>query len=479
MRLTNVHVRYRDRTITGSTVAALENVSVAIGPGEKVGVIGANGTGKSTLLRVMAGVLRPDAGSCEPGGMSTALLSLSAGFDAELSGVRNIVLHGVLSGLSPREAQARVAGIADLAGLGDAIHRRVATYSTGMRARLCFWTAINLDPDLMLIDEVLSVGDQAFREKSRKAMLEVMQGNKAVALVSHNLNFVEQLCDRVIWLKDGTVALDGDATDVIHAYRGWVAGRSGAELENPPAKKQIFVCGTGRSGTTALARLLNTHPDIVVGIERYKSRLMTARPSDDLTELFSKERFFDVTPGDTNIDLKRSYLNDTAKAKRKYDSAKYVGDKVPNLYRRLEFLDQAFPECVVIYIVRDPVHVAASWERRATADDDAWPAENDFRQAVADWNDSIRLAIEARRVFGRRILYVSYDRVFGRRKWAVWREIMRNLELDPKLTINAKRFLTKATIRAKSKSDSPASLRVYVNNKADYASYFRLMCDVL
>ncbi|MCY4011809.1 MAG: sulfotransferase [Gammaproteobacteria bacterium] len=479
MRLANVHVRYRDRTITGSPVSALKDVSVTIGSGEKVGVIGGNGTGKSTLLRVMAGVLRPDAGSFESEGMSTALLSLSAGFDAELSGVRNIVLHGVLSGLSPRDAQARVANIADLAGLGEAIQRRVATYSTGMRARLCFWTAINLDPDLMLIDEVLSVGDQAFREKSRKAMLDVMQGTKAVALVSHNLNFVERLCDRVIWLKDGAVALDGEATEVIHAYRDWVAGRSNPGGADEAAKKRIFVCGTGRSGTTALARLLNTHPDIVVGIERYKSRLMTARPSDDLTELFTKERYFEVTPGDTNIDLERSYLNDTAKARRKYDSAKYVGDKVPNLYRRLDFLDKAFPECVVIYIVRDPVSVAASWQRRATAADDAWPEENDFQRAVADWNESIRLAIQAKRVFGRRILYVSYDRVFGRRKWAVWREIMRNLDLDPELTTHAKRFLAKAAVRAKPKRDVPVHLRNYVNGEADYAKYSKLMCDVL
>ena len=109
----------------------------------------------------------------------------------------------------------------------------------------------------------------------------------------------------------------------------------------------------------------------------------------------------------------------------------------------------------MIYIVRDPVHVAASWQRRAEAADDAWPEENDFQRAVADWNESIRLAIEAKRVFGRRIVYVSYDRVFGRRKWAVWREIMRNLDLDPQLTIQARRFLTKAAVRAKPKSDVP------------------------
>ena len=478
MRLANVHVRYRDRAIAGHPVAALKDVSVSIGPGEKVGVIGGNGSGKSTLLRVMAGVLRPDGGDCQSEGMSTALLSLSAGFDPDLSGVRNIVLHGVLNGLSPGDAQARVPAVTELSGLGDAIHRRVATYSTGMRARLCFWTAIDFNPDLMLIDEVLSVGDRSFRERSRKAMLELLQGNKAVVLVSHNLNFVESVCDRAIWLKDGKVEQDGEASVVIQDYRDSVTGRSSPEPRAGTAR-QLFVCGTGRSGTTALARLLNTHPDIVVGIERYKSRLMTADPSDDLTDLFSKERYFNLVPGDTNINLERSYLNDTAKAERKFDSAAYIGDKVPNLYKRLDFLDEAFPDCMVVYIVRDPVHVAASWQRRATAPSDSWPEENDFRQAVADWNESIRLAAKAKRAFGRRILYVSYERLFGRRKWAVWREIMRNLDVDPEVTVQTKRFLGRAVEKAKPKTDIPAEMRDYVAKEADLIAYSKLMRDVL
>lgn len=478
MRLTNVQVRYRDRAIMGKPVAALTDVSVTIESGAKVGVIGGNGAGKSTLLRVMAGVIRPDAGRCDADGMATALLSLSAGFDVELSGVRNIVLHGVLNGLSPGEAKARVGAVAEMAGLGNAIHRRVATYSTGMRARLCFWTAINLDPDLMLIDEVLSVGDQSFREKSRRTMLGLMTGSKAVALVSHNLNFVERLCDRVIWLKDGRVEQDGDAAEVIEAYRKSVAPRPMPHRRHTRAK-QIFVCGTGRSGTTALARLLNTHPEIVVGIERYKNRLMTAKSPAGLDELFTKERFFTFHPEDTNINLERSYLNDTAKAKRKFDAATYIGDKVPNLYRRLELVDQAFADCIVVYVVRDPVHVAASWQRRATNPDDSWPAENDYRKAVCDWNESIRLAAKARRVLGGRILYVAYERVFGRRKWVVWREIMRNLGIDPGLTVQARRFLERATVKARPKDDIPPHIRDYVGRKADLIAYSRLMGDVL
>ena len=221
MKLDRVSVVYADAGFLSRApkVVALRDVSLRVAPGDKLGLVGANGAGKSTLLRVMAGVLKPDAGAVDSQGMSTALLSLHAGFDSELSGERNIVMHGMLMGLTRKEAKARVAAVAEMSGLGEALRRRASTYSTGMRARLCFSTAINLDPDVLLLDEIFSVGDREFREKSERTMLERFQGDKAIVYVSHNVKMMERVCDRAIWLDGGEVYAEGDATDVLAAYR--------------------------------------------------------------------------------------------------------------------------------------------------------------------------------------------------------------------------------------------------------------------
>lgn len=221
MRLRNVSVVYAREGLFLKTgeVAALRDVSLHIGNGEKVGVIGANGAGKSTLMRVIAGVLKPNSGTVDDGGMSSALLSLNAGFDATLSGVRNIIMHGMLMGLTRRQALARVETVTEMSGLGEAIHRRVSTYSSGMRARLCFSTAINLDPDMLILDEVFSVGDKDFREKSERIMLERFEGDKAILLVSHSPSRLERLCERVIWLDQGSIRAQGEAKDIIAEYR--------------------------------------------------------------------------------------------------------------------------------------------------------------------------------------------------------------------------------------------------------------------
>ena len=232
MRLTDVSVTYSERRLFArpERVEALKDISLSVGRGEKLGVIGANGSGKSTLLRVMTGVLRPDLGRVDAEGMSSALLSLNAGFDGELSGVRNIVMHGMLMGLSRAEAASRVVEVTRMSGLGDAIHRRVSTYSTGMRGRLCFCTAINLDPDMLLLDEIFSVGDQTFRAQSEKMMLARFRENKAIVYVSHSVAMLRRLCEKAIWLDAGRIRAAGEVEPVIAEYQ--CAAR---ERQNNPA----------------------------------------------------------------------------------------------------------------------------------------------------------------------------------------------------------------------------------------------------
>ena len=480
MRLDNVSFSYRERaTFGGDGLAALSRVSLTIRPGEKVGLIGANGAGKSTLLRLMAGILQPTEGTCDAADMSRALLSLTAGFDSDLSGAHNVVMHGMLSGLSRQDAIQRIPVVTEMAGLGEAINRRVATYSTGMRARLCFWTAMNLNADVMLVDEVLSVGDLAFREKSRDAMLNLMAGNRAVVIASHNLPFVESLCDRVIWLHDGHVRADGDSAAVIDDYRTFISPPGDAEpLPAHGSPRQLFVCGPNRSGTTALARLLNANPNVVVGIERYRKRLMQLKHGDHRC-LFAKDRYFTYLPSDTNVDFNTAHQEETETARRKFDAALYVGDKVPQLYRRLDIVGPAFPNCYVIYIIRDPVNVATSWQRRAEANNDPWPQRNGYQQAVVEWNESIRFAMRAKRHLGNRLILLSYDRLFGQRRWLVWRELMRRLQLPPKPDETTKRFLENAHRRANKKREFSAEILQYVSRSADYVTYAKLLAQVL
>ena len=228
MRLSHVSVVYSQYGLFSATddVVALRDVSLHVARGEKLGIIGPNGAGKSTLMRVMAGVLSPTVGSVDHEGRSSALLSLNAGFDAELSGARNVVMHGMLMGLSHKDALSRVPAVTDMSGLEDAMHRRVSTYSTGMRARLCFSTAINLDPDILLLDEVFSVGDQEFREKSQQIMLDRFTQDKTIVFVTHNVNMVRRICEVAVWLDHGEVRAHGEVDHVIAKYRSATTARN-------------------------------------------------------------------------------------------------------------------------------------------------------------------------------------------------------------------------------------------------------------
>jgi ABC-type polysaccharide/polyol phosphate transport system ATPase subunit len=198
---------------------AIRGIDLDVGPGDAVGVVGRNGAGKSTLMLVLAGILRPDEGSLEIRGRVSALLALGAGFDPELSGRENIQLALAFMGIEGRSAGAIAPGIIDFADLGDFIDAPAKTYSTGMRARLGFSVATAVEPEILVIDEVLATGDVTFRARSRERIDELVRGAHAAIVVTHDLDYVVDACTKAIWLDRGGVAASGDPRAVVAAYR--------------------------------------------------------------------------------------------------------------------------------------------------------------------------------------------------------------------------------------------------------------------
>jgi len=197
---------------------ALRNVSFHIARGETVSIIGRNGAGKSTLLKVIARVLPPTQGRVIVRGHVAPMIELGAGFNPELTGAENIILYGTLLGRTPKEMKSRIEAIADWAGLTEHLDIPIRAYSSGMTARLAFATATDVTPDLLLIDEILSVGDEDFREKSAARTIEMMNSGCAVLLVSHDLEAVRTMSSRAIYLENGNQKISGHPSEVIQAY---------------------------------------------------------------------------------------------------------------------------------------------------------------------------------------------------------------------------------------------------------------------
>jgi len=209
--------RSRNRQRSNGEFWALRNVSFRVERGETVGVIGRNGSGKSTLLRVIAGIYPPDEGTVSVSGKVSTLFGLGTGFNAELSGRDNIYLNGVMMGLTKHQIDGIIGRIVEFAELGDFIDMPVRTYSSGMRSRLGFAIAMNVDKDIVLIDEVMGAGDAAFREKAEVEMDRIM-GEKTVILVSHAMPTIERFSTRVLWLNRGVMAAMGDPKEVVEQY---------------------------------------------------------------------------------------------------------------------------------------------------------------------------------------------------------------------------------------------------------------------
>ncbi len=206
------------RRVGGGRFWALEEVSLTLRRGERLGVIGRNGAGKSTLLRVLAGILRPDRGTVTRKPISVQLLALALGFVPYLTGRDNAVLSGLMLGLRRSDIKSRLEAIKEFSELGDFFEQPIATYSSGMVMRLGFSVAIQVDPDVLLIDEVLSVGDAEFREKSGLALRERINDGRAVVLVSHDESQIASICDRVLWIEEGRSVMEGPRDDVFAAY---------------------------------------------------------------------------------------------------------------------------------------------------------------------------------------------------------------------------------------------------------------------
>ena len=210
----------RKHIIYKKTFWALRDITFDLHSGETLGVIGRNGVGKSTLLRIIAGIISPNKGSIEKirTKLKISLISLQAGFLPFLSGRENALLSGMLLGATKNEMIARMDDILEFSELDEYFDENLGTYSTGMRARLGFSVAYFVSPDIILLDEVLGVGDQSFRKKSTAAMKQRIKSDKTVVLVSHNMPLIREVCDRLLWIENGTTYAQGNVLDVLQEY---------------------------------------------------------------------------------------------------------------------------------------------------------------------------------------------------------------------------------------------------------------------
>ncbi|MDR2109554.1 MAG: ABC transporter ATP-binding protein [Coriobacteriales bacterium] len=211
-------IRYLKRQLTRDEFIALDDISFKVGKGEVVGIVGLNGSGKSTLLKLISGVLKPTSGTVERVGSVAPLIELGAGFDDDLTARENIYLNGAVMGFSHREMAKKYDAIISFAELEKFQDRALKTFSSGMRARLGFSVATATKPEVLIVDEILGVGDFLFKEKSEARIKELMAGGTTVLLVSHTIKQIRELCSRALWLDEGHLLMDGATREVCDAY---------------------------------------------------------------------------------------------------------------------------------------------------------------------------------------------------------------------------------------------------------------------
>ena len=233
-------ILYFNRKNTRTTLEVLKNINLDIKKGETVALIGTNGSGKSTLLKLMTRIIYPTSGTIETKGKLTSLLELGAGFHPDFTGRENIYFNASIFGLTQQDIEGRMNDIIEFSELGAFIDEPIRTYSSGMYMRLAFSIAINVDAEILLIDEILAVGDQNFQEKCFAKLRELKASDKTIVIVSHSLDVVKDLCTRAIWIYHGNFRLDGNPDYVIDEYLKQLA------IDNIERKRQLMAQGTGR-----------------------------------------------------------------------------------------------------------------------------------------------------------------------------------------------------------------------------------------
>ena len=228
---------------------ALRDINLSVQRGEVVGIVGKNGSGKSTLLQLITGVLTPSSGTIRTEGKISALLELSAGFNPELTGLENAYFKSSLLGYSRQETDAAIDDILAFADIGDFIHQPVKTYSSGMYIRLAFAVAINVDPDILIVDEALAVGDFRFKQKCLRKINQFQEDGKTILFVSHDQSAVIKFCTRALWLLDGVIHKSGDPGDICKDYLSYMAyGTVDGESDAPEVDAEAFAAHAGTAG---------------------------------------------------------------------------------------------------------------------------------------------------------------------------------------------------------------------------------------
>ena len=219
---------------------ALNDVNVKVEKGEMIGFIGENGSGKATILKIITGVLTPSEGEVKIEGNIAALLELGSGFNPEYSGYENIFLNGMVLGYSREEMAEKVDDIINFADIGDHLYQPVKTYSSGMFVRLAFAVAINVDPDILIVDEALAVGDLEFQLKCMEKFTELRNAGKTILFVSHDVNAVRRFCDRVYWLKNGVVEAEGETMEITETYENFLKKKSLKTVDRENSSSEDF-----------------------------------------------------------------------------------------------------------------------------------------------------------------------------------------------------------------------------------------------